>query len=123
MMADTHSPEQVAFKLLLQVAKAENKKMVAEVGGSAGTEKPEREWILDTYKDCIKAVGGTKEAMADVAYQLLLEIVGAENMKIGGGPAAMIPGATTKTTQEWILKAYADCLTAVKGKRAPKKKA
>jgi hypothetical protein len=57
-MADTNttvhigenSPEQVAFKLLDLIGKAEGKKL--------GFAEPvaDRQWILDTYKECLKAV-------------------------------------------------------------------
>ena len=40
------SPEQVAFKLFLEVAKAE------EVAGA----KPDRKWILETYDECLRTV-------------------------------------------------------------------
>jgi len=43
------SPEQVAFKLFLEVAKAE---------GVAGA-KPDRKWILDTYDECLRVVKKT----------------------------------------------------------------
>ena len=43
------SPEQVAFKLFLEVARAEE---------SSGA-KPDRKWILNTYDECLRAVKKT----------------------------------------------------------------
>jgi len=43
------SPERVAFKPFLEVAKAE------EVAGA----KPDRKWILNTYDECLRAVKKT----------------------------------------------------------------
>ena len=44
-----HSPEQVAFRLFLEVAKAEE-----NIGA-----KPDRKWILQTYDECLRAVTKT----------------------------------------------------------------
>jgi hypothetical protein len=53
-MADTpvvhvgeNSPEEVAFKLMREIAMAENKSLRGAVAG----DKPNRKWILDTYAE------------------------------------------------------------------------
>ena len=59
-MADTttvhtseNSPEHVAWKLFLEVANAEGKDVWA---GAGKATKPDRQYILDTYAECIMAV-------------------------------------------------------------------
>jgi hypothetical protein len=47
-----NSPEEVAFKLLYEIAEAEGMQMRL----AGGTKKPDRQWILDTYAECIMAV-------------------------------------------------------------------
>ena len=47
-----NSPEEVAFKLLKEVAAAEGMSMYAGPGG----QKPTRAWLLQTYGDCLRAV-------------------------------------------------------------------
>lgn len=47
-----NSPEQVAFKLLKEVARAEGKGLYDGAHG----EKPDRKWLLDTYAECLIAV-------------------------------------------------------------------
>ncbi|MFG1479775.1 hypothetical protein V5F53_14095 [Xanthobacter sp. V4C-4] len=61
-MADTpvvhigeNSPKQVAFKLLGLVAQLDGKKIIGVHGAG---EPPTREWLLDTYAECIEAVRG-----------------------------------------------------------------
>lgn len=62
-MADTkpvvhigeNSPEEVAFKLLRQVAAIEKTSMY---GGPGGSEPKNRKWLLDTYAECLEAVKG-----------------------------------------------------------------
>lgn len=46
-----HSPEQVAFQLLGIVAHGEGKHLFG-----AHTPRAERDWILDTYAECLIAV-------------------------------------------------------------------
>lgn len=60
-MADTavvhigeNSPEQVAFKLMNEIASVEKKSMHASP--SNGWTTADRKWILDTYAECLKAV-------------------------------------------------------------------
>jgi hypothetical protein len=60
-MADTpvvhigeNSPEQVAFKLFREIANAESMTLLGSRIGS--TQKPAREWILNTYRECLYAV-------------------------------------------------------------------
>jgi hypothetical protein len=50
--ARENSPEEVALKLLYEIAEAEGMQM-RHAGGS---KKPDRQWILDTYAECIMAV-------------------------------------------------------------------
>jgi hypothetical protein len=47
-----NSPEEVAFKLLYEIAEAEGMQMRL----AANSKKPDRQWILDTYAECITAV-------------------------------------------------------------------
>ena len=47
-----NSPEEVAFKLLYEIAEAEGMQMRL----AGGPKKPDRQWILDTYAECIMAV-------------------------------------------------------------------
>jgi hypothetical protein len=47
-----NSPEQVAFRLLYEIANVEG----IEMRGLSGTKKADRKWILDTYAECIIAV-------------------------------------------------------------------
>lgn len=47
-----NSPEEVAFKLLREIAGAEDRKLF----GVGGKTQPDRKWILDTYAECIIAV-------------------------------------------------------------------
>jgi hypothetical protein len=47
-----NSPEGIAFKLLYEVAEAEG----MQLRHAAGSKKPDRQWILDTYAECIMAV-------------------------------------------------------------------
>jgi hypothetical protein len=65
MMADAtevhigeNSPEQVAFKLLHEIALAEDKQMFGDRQTTDHThkQKPDRKWILSTYAECLKAV-------------------------------------------------------------------
>ena len=47
-----NSPEQVAFKLLQEIALAEG----IGLRGFQSTKKPDRKWILNTYAECLQAV-------------------------------------------------------------------
>jgi hypothetical protein len=47
-----NSPEGVAFKLLYEIAEAEGMQM----RHADGSKKPDRQWILDIYAECIMAV-------------------------------------------------------------------
>lgn len=49
-----------------------------------------------------------------VALQLLRRVAIAENIKLGFGD-----GGSEKPTREWILSAYADCLTTVRSGMSP----
>jgi hypothetical protein len=57
-MADrAESPEGVAFDLLRIIATAENKSFQH---GSNDSEVADREWILDTYAECLRAAKGSR---------------------------------------------------------------
>jgi hypothetical protein len=48
-----NSPEQVAYKLLREIASIEKKKAF---GASNATDDVGRKWLLDTYAECLLAV-------------------------------------------------------------------
>jgi len=48
-----NSPEQVAYKLLREIASLEKKKAF---GARDATEEVGRKWLLDTYAECLLAV-------------------------------------------------------------------
>ena len=50
---DLGSPEAIALKLLLEVAKAEGKDTYT---GPGGDTLADRKWILDTYAECLLTV-------------------------------------------------------------------
>ncbi len=52
------SPEQVAFRLMLEIAKVENKAFTGHprLRGTA----PDRQWVLDTFSECLEAVRGNR---------------------------------------------------------------
>ncbi len=59
MMSDTkvvnsgeNTPEEVAYKLFNEIAYAEDKR----VRNYGGKQAPTRQWILDTYAECLRAV-------------------------------------------------------------------
>lgn len=54
-MADI--PEEVAYKLLLQIARSENKGAPND-----RLQDADRKWILDTYAECLEAVKGKRSA-------------------------------------------------------------
>lgn len=54
-----NSPEQVAHKLLLEIANAEN--MTFYANASSGKKTADRKWILDTYAECLYAVRGHRD--------------------------------------------------------------
>jgi hypothetical protein len=51
-----NSPEQVAFKLLHEIAQVEGK--VFHTNPSEGRQTADRRWILSTYRECLKTVKG-----------------------------------------------------------------
>jgi hypothetical protein len=57
-----NSPEQIAFKLMQQIAVAEKKNLWAVGPASDRGEQADRKWILETYRECIKAVRGEQSA-------------------------------------------------------------
>jgi hypothetical protein len=48
-----NSPEEVAYKLLQDVAYAEGQELRL---GSTASKKADRKWILDAYAECLNAV-------------------------------------------------------------------
>jgi len=52
------SPENVAFKLMLEIAKAETK--LDRRHPSLRATAPDRQWILDTYSECLEASRGQR---------------------------------------------------------------
>ena len=51
-----NSPEYVAYRLMSDVAHVENKVLFANPTGSSTSA--DREWILNTYAECLRAVKG-----------------------------------------------------------------
>lgn len=65
-MADTavvhmgeNSPEQVAYKLLIHVAATEG--YMLRSGPTSDGNKPSRQYILDTYAECLRAARGYRD--------------------------------------------------------------
>ena len=52
------SPENVAFKLMQEIAKIEGKTIDRHRGARAATF--DRQWILDTFSECLQAVRGQR---------------------------------------------------------------
>lgn len=52
------SPEHVAFRLMLEIAKVEKKALTGHPGlrGTAA----DRQWVLDTFSECLEAVRGNR---------------------------------------------------------------
>ncbi len=50
-----NSPQHVAYRLLKHVVRSEGKALNAAAGSS---DSPDRAYILDTYAECLRAVGG-----------------------------------------------------------------
>jgi hypothetical protein len=48
-----NSPQEVAYKLMQEIAKAEDKYLKST--GTGGQSKADRKWILDTYAECLRA--------------------------------------------------------------------
>ncbi len=55
-----NTPEQVAYKLMHDIAAIEGKALLTATGapasGRGGKELPDRKWLLDTYAECLLAV-------------------------------------------------------------------
>jgi hypothetical protein len=51
-----NSPEQVAYKLLEMIAKVERKSLYIPTELDGGHSVAEREWILQTYEECLGCV-------------------------------------------------------------------
>ncbi len=52
-----NSPEQVAFKLMQEISNVEGVQLY-----SHGEKPVSREWVLDTYAECLKAVRGFRKS-------------------------------------------------------------
>ncbi len=52
-----NSPEEVAFKLMHQIARLEGRAMTFD-----GKTPADRQWLLDTYSECLSAVRGGRAA-------------------------------------------------------------
>lgn len=52
-----------------------------------------------------------------VAYDLMMNIAGAENRRVAGSKAGNSIGGQTPADRKWILDTYAECLAAVRGER------
>jgi hypothetical protein len=50
-----NSPEEVAFKLMHQVARLEGRAMATD-----GKSPADRQWLLDTYAECLATVRGQR---------------------------------------------------------------
>ena len=50
-----NSPEHIAYRLLEDVARVEGRSFYARIGQDA--EAADRDYILDTYAECLRAVG------------------------------------------------------------------
>ena len=58
-----NTPEQVAYKLMHDIAAIEGKTLLTTTGapgtpasGRGGKELPDRQWLLDTYAECLLTV-------------------------------------------------------------------
>jgi hypothetical protein len=54
-----NSPEQVAYKQMLEIANVERKTLHASAP-SSGWTAADRKWILDTYAECLRAATGLR---------------------------------------------------------------
>jgi hypothetical protein len=50
-----NSPEEIAFKLMHQIARLEGRAMAMD-----GKTPADRKWVLDTYSECLAAVRGNR---------------------------------------------------------------
>jgi hypothetical protein len=55
-LSGDNSPEYVAYRLMIDIARVEKKAL----GASASCQIADRKWILDTYAECLRAVRSTK---------------------------------------------------------------
>jgi hypothetical protein len=55
-LSGDNSPEHVAYRLMLDIARVEKKAL----GASASCQIADRRWILDTYAECLRAVRSPK---------------------------------------------------------------
>lgn len=59
------SPEQIAYKLMLDVMKVENRTIAS--GAGAGPHTPaDRHYLLNTYHECLMAVRGKRVVASTV---------------------------------------------------------
>ena len=61
--AGGNTPEQIAYKLMHDIAAIEGKTLLTTTGapgaaasGRGGKELPDRKWLLDTYAECLLTV-------------------------------------------------------------------
>jgi hypothetical protein len=53
-----NSPEQVAYRLLRDIAFVEKRALNQMDANRTGTTPADRAWILDTYRQCLRTVRG-----------------------------------------------------------------
>ena len=56
-----NSPQQVAYKLLEQIAKVEKKVFYHQSHRDSDDTTADRKWILDTYAECLYTVNGYRD--------------------------------------------------------------
>jgi hypothetical protein len=61
MMAEDGKLEMIAYKLFEHILAAE-RELAKELGGSEGRTAIDREWILNTFAECLYTVRGTKKS-------------------------------------------------------------
>jgi hypothetical protein len=58
-----NSPEHVAYRLLVDIARIE-RKAFSHGDLSSGWSTADRKWVLDTYAECLKAAKGNRLPVA-----------------------------------------------------------
>ena len=56
-----NSPKRVAYRLMENIASVEGKLFYQERATGADQRSADRQWILDTYADCLRAVRGFRK--------------------------------------------------------------
>ena len=54
-----NSPEEVAYRLMSKIANAEQKVLLSSPRSEENSA--DRQWILDTYAECLRAVHGARK--------------------------------------------------------------